>query len=160
MAIQAVGNSGSFQGGSTLKKLLEEMKKKAANTTLRVGVLEGATNSAGESIPEYATRNEYGDGVLPRPAMRNTSKAKGKSWSKDVARLVKANNYDFAGALTIVGDIASKDIQESIQTYPKDPPNSPSTIAKKKAEGYNPYDQPLVHTGDYLRSISFEVEEK
>ena len=149
----------ALEGGIKLKALLEEIKKKASNTQLKIGILEGATSSDGESLAARAASNEFGDGVPPRPFMRNTSRAHGKDWSNMVAHLLSGQNWDFTAALTVVGDIASKDMQNMIQKYPKAPPNAPSTIAIKKEGGYNPFDQPLVHTGDMLRAVSFEVDE-
>lgn len=147
----------TFPGSSKLDKLLKEIKSKAANTELRVGILEGATNSEGDSIAAYAADNEYGGTAPPRPFMRTTATKHGKEWSTQVAHLIQNQNYEFADALQIVGDIASKDMMEMIQTYPKAPPNSEATIARKKALGYNPYDQPLIESGDMIRAVSFEV---
>lgn len=149
----------ALTGGGKLDKLLKEIKEKAANTELKVGVLEGATNSKGDSVAAYAADNEFGGSAPPRPFMRMTAQKHGKDWSKSVASLIQNQNWDFADALQVVGDIASKDMMEMIQTYPKAPPNSPSTIARKKALGYNPYDQPLIESGDMIRAISFEVTE-
>jgi len=140
-----------------LDKLLKDIKAKAANTELRVGILEGATNSEGDSIAAYAADNEYGGTAPPRPFMRNTATKHGQEWSKQVAGLIQGQNWDFKSALQVVGDIASKDMMEMIQTYPKAPPNSDATIARKKELGYNPHDQPLIESGDMIRAVSFEV---
>lgn len=144
-------------GSTKIDELLKEMKEVAANTELKIGILEGSTTPEGQSIPEYAFENEYGGAAPPRPFMRTTSRTHGKEWSKKVASLIEGLNYNFSDALQVVGDIASKDMQQTIQTWPKMPPNSPKTIARKKALGYNPYDQPLVASGEMLRSIHFEV---
>lgn len=144
-------------GGDKLREKLKSISEKARDTRLKIGILEGATNSEGESIAAYATDNEFGGSAPPRPFMRTTSKKHGKDWAKQVGHLIEGLDYDFESALQIVGDIASKDMQEVTQTWPKSPPNSPKTIAIKKEGGYNPYDQPLIHTGDMVRAISFEV---
>ena len=145
----------AFVGGDKLKKIIEDIKKKAANTVMKVGILEGATNSEGDSIPEYAAELTFGKW----PFMQRTVSKHAKEWSNNVADLIENQNWDFAAALQVVGDIASKDMQDMIQKFPKSPPNSEATIAIKKAGGYNPFDQPLLHTGDMLRAVSFEVDE-
>lgn len=141
-------------GGNKLKDILKEIKEKASKTTLKVGVLEGATNSKGDSIPQYAAELTFGRW----PFMQRTVQQHGKEWSNQVAHSITNLNWEFENALTVVGDIASKDMQDNIQTYPKSPPNSEATIERKKALGYNPFDQPLVESGDMLRAISFEVD--
>ena len=78
-----------FPGSSKLDKLLKEIKDKAANTELRVGILENATDEDGNSIAEYATDNEYGAKAPPRPFMRNTAKKHGREWSRQVAHLIQ-----------------------------------------------------------------------
>lgn len=148
----------SITSGKKLEKLLKEIKAKAANTELQIGVLEGATSSDGESLAERAADNEYGGDGPPRPFMRMTANKHGKEWTKQVGHLISNQNWDFVDALTVVGDIASKDMMDMVQHFPKNPPNSPDTIARKKEAGYNPFDQPLIETGDMVRSISFRVK--
>jgi len=146
-------------GSTKIDKLLEEIKSKAANTELRLGFLEGSTDENGESMPQRAFDNEYGANGPPRGFMRTTAKVHGKEWAKKVGHLIENQKWDFVDALQVVGDIAVKDMQETIQTWPKSPPNSPKTIARKKAAGWNPYDQPLVASGNMTRATSFEVKE-
>jgi hypothetical protein len=141
-----------------LDKLLKEIKSKAENTQLNIGILEGATNSEGESVAAYAADNEFGGSAPPRPFMRMTADKHGKEWTNQVGHLIQNQNWDFEAALQVVGDIASKDMMEMIQTFPKAPPNSDATIARKKALGYTPSDQPLIESGDMIRAVSFEVE--
>lgn len=145
----------ALEGGKKLKEVLKEIKEKAANTTMKVGILEGATNKDNESIPQYAAELTFGRW----PFMQTTVQKHGKDWVAQVAHLLSGQNWNFVDALNVVGDIASKDMMNVVNKYPKSPPNSPATIAIKKAGGYNPFDQPLIHTGEMIRAISFGVDE-
>lgn len=147
-----------IQGGEKLDKILSDLQEKAGSKAgLNIGILEGATNSDGVSIAFYGMLQEYGwKYAAPKPFLRTTANAKAKDWVKQIAHLIKGD-FDFISALQVVGDIASKDVQDTIQTWPNDPPNKETTNKRKMAEGYG--SQNLVHKGDMLRSISFEVVE-
>jgi len=151
----------SLKGGEKLKSYIKGISNQG-NQQLKFGILEGATNSEGMSLATIMFWNEYGTkNIPPRPAVRTTVDSEKANWSNSLVTMMKAQhpNYDFEGAMEVIGDIASKDIQEAIQTW-SDPPNAPGTIASKKKKGYSPYDQPLVETGDMLRAVSYEVVKK
>lgn len=88
--------------------------------------------------------------IPPRPFFRKTIAENSSEWGKQVAQLLKANNYDADAALNELGDHIKGQLTESILSY-EDPPNAPSTIRKK---GFN---APLRDTGTMARSIDYEV---
>lgn len=88
--------------------------------------------------------------IPPRPALRQTAEAKGARWAKIVGVALKTNGGDFDAALRLAGEAAAADIKRTIGTY-SDPPNAPSTIAKKG------HDQPLRDTKQYMNSIAFDI---
>ena len=99
----------SIIGGKKLEQLLKEIKEKAANTELKIGILEGATNSKGDSIAGYAADNEFGGSGPPRPFMRMTAKKHGKEWSDKVAHLIQGMKRFVIIAPSIEGNEAYLD---------------------------------------------------
>lgn len=88
--------------------------------------------------------------IPPRPALRQTADSKASRWAKIVGVALKTNGGDFDAALRLAGEAAATDIKRTIGTY-SDPPNAPSTIAKKG------HDQPLRDTKQYMNSIAFDI---
>ncbi len=89
--------------------------------------------------------------VIPaRPALRNTVAEKAARWAQVLGVTLKANGGDMNKALRMVGEAAVADIKRTIATF-SDPPNAPSTIAKKG------HDQPLRDTKNYLNSIAYDI---
>lgn len=89
--------------------------------------------------------------VIPaRPALRNTVAEKAARWAQVLGVTLKANGGDMDKALRMVGEAAVADIKRTIGTF-TDPPNAPSTIAKKG------HDQPLRDTKNYLNSIAYDI---
>lgn len=89
--------------------------------------------------------------VIPaRPALRNTVAEKATRWAQVLGVTLKANGGDMDKALRMVGEAAVADIKRTIGTF-TDPPNAPSTIAKKG------HDQPLRDTKNYLNSIAYDI---
>lgn len=92
--------------------------------------------------------------VIPaRPALRNTVAEKAARWAQVLGVALKANGGDFDKALRMVGEAAVADIKRTIGTF-SDPPNAPSTIAKKG------HDQPLRDTKNYLNSIAYDIVDR
>lgn len=89
--------------------------------------------------------------VIPaRPALRNTVAEKATRWAQVLGVALKANGGDMDKALRMVGEAAVADIKRTIGTF-TDPPNAPSTIAKKG------HDQPLRDSKQYLNSIAYDI---
>ena len=89
--------------------------------------------------------------IPPRPFFRTMVEAKSPTWGKLIAAALKMTGNDTETAMEIVGIKVSEQLQESIVKF-KDPANAPSTIAQKG------FDDPLINTGDMLRSVEYQVE--
>jgi len=143
-------------GGDKLTaKLAAIAKRLGGNPVVHVGFLEGSRYSDGTSLPMVAAINEFGApsrGQPPRPFMRNTVAKHKAEWPKAAAALLKANDYDIAKTLALVGEGIKGQMQQEITDF-KDPPNAPSTIARK---GFN---KPLIDTGFMRNTIGVEVKD-
>lgn len=147
-----------ISGGDKLRAALDAIAAKLdKGGTVRIGFLEGSTDTQGMSLPLKAALNEFGHQnangsvVPPRPFMRNMVAAKADEWPDAIAGLLKATNYDVDKTLTKTGEGVAKQLRESILDL-WDPPLSPVTIAKKG------HDKPLILSGDMLNGVSFEVK--
>jgi hypothetical protein len=106
-----------------------------ATLTMRAGLLEGATEPDGTPMALVGFWNEYGtEDIPPRPAFRTTAIAQASRWAKIVGVTLQRNGGDFDAALRMAGEQAVVDIQKTIGAW-TDPPNAPSTIAKKGFDG-------------------------
>lgn len=141
---------GELQG---LEKLIQQL---ATRRGLRVGILEGATNSVtGEKIAPYAAANEFGaPGIPSRPFMRSTIAIKSGTWAKGFARMLQAGR-PAEQALELLGNRMAEDVQETIKSN-MPPPNSPATRERKNAHGAGK--GTLIDTGSMLRAVDYEVK--
>lgn len=144
-----------LRGGEKLAIALSEIAQKLdKGGTLRVGFLEGGTDSEGTSIPMKAALLDFGvpsRGIPPRPFFRNMIAAKSDSWPEGIAGLLKANNYDAALALDLTGEEIEGQLRESIQET-NSPPLKQSTIDRKG------FDKPLIEHGDMFNAVAHEVK--
>lgn len=148
----------TISGGDKLEAALRELAAKIdKGGTLRVGFLENSRNYPdGTSTPLVAAIQEFGApsrGIPPRPFMRNMIAAKQGEWAPALAAVLKQNGYDATNALDQLGGGIARQLRQSIADT-NDPPNAPSTIAKKGGAS-----KPLVDTGHLLASIDHEVKE-
>ena len=155
-------------------------KYKGMNASVRVGVLENATYPDGTPVAMVAFWNEYGTRLAPpRPFFRNAISENKGNWVKSIKNLVAIHN-DPKKAMGLMGEHIKGQIVQSIQSL-SSPENSDVTkllknrfpmgnyrygdylkaigdVAKGKTEsGGN--NNPLIWTGQMMRSISFEVGE-
>lgn len=162
-----MGASVKVTGGDKWKKALEPYAK-GSDVTVKVGILEGSTYSgetapAGTLVAPIAAIHEFGgekkDGtVIPaRPFMRVTVAQKQKDWIAAAVSYLKSNSGKVRQAFMLVGEIASKDMQEKIE-WGIDPPLKPKTVARKAARGKAHPDTPLIDTGTLQEAISYEVK--
>ena len=147
---------------------LAEIANKMGRGHVNVGFLASATYPDGTPVAAVAFWNEVGSGAgvpeglesvaesgpsrPPRPFFKQTIAANSPHWGKDLAEQVKSTGGDGNVALGRMGVEIVGEIQESIINF-SDPPNAPSTIARKG------FDDPLIDTGTMLRSVDFEVEQ-
>ena len=144
----------SVKGGDKFESVLRGIGKRIGNGAhVNVGFPERATYPDGTSLPLVAAINEFGApsrGQPPRPFMRNTVRKHGKDWPKAAANLLKANNYDTAKTLALVGEGIKGQMQQSIQDLIS-PPLAPSTIRRKG------HSKPLIDSGFMWQHITAEV---
>lgn len=130
---------------------------------VRVGILEGATYSGetappGTPVAAIAAIHEFGTAHIPaRSFMRSTVNKHQKDWIKMAVAYLKANPGKLKNAFILVGEVASKDMQEAIE-WGIDPPLAPQTIARKSRRGKQFPDTPLIDTGTMQEAISYEVK--
>lgn len=142
-------------GGEKLQAYLQSIVDKMATAGdqpgVRVGFLEGGEYPDGTSIPMVAVFNEFGTSKSPpRPFFRIMIKTKAPAWGSDISKVLKATKYDVAQTLGHMGARIQRQLMQSI-TDLVDPPNAPSTIARKG------FSQPLIDTGTMRNSVAFEV---
>lgn len=70
---------------------------------------------------------------------------------------LKKNPGKVKGAFTIVGELASKEMQAAIESG-INPPLSEETIERKRKRGKQIPDIPLIDTGTLQESINYEVK--
>lgn len=113
-----------------LKEIINKIEK---GKTLRVGFLEGSTETKGGevvSVPMIAAIQEFGAprvGIPPRPFFRNMIREKQHMWGPAVAKNLIAAGYDAEVALKRVGTGISEQLKQSI-TDTNSPPLSPVTL--------------------------------
>lgn len=151
----------TVSGGTKWKKVLESMAQKVK---VRAGVLEGATNTEGQSVATYGAYNEFGTSrIPPRPFMRNTLEREKKNWINGVGALLQ-KGLTPEKALMAVGARMANDIKKTIDESIGIEDNAPSTRLKKtkkvtggkKGETHVP--QPLIDKGFLRKAITSELE--
>ena len=141
----------TISGGDKWKAYLERLAQKAE---LRAGVLEGATNTEGQKVAEYAAYNEFGTSRIPaRPFMRTTLQEQRGEWVQGLGRLLASHGPE--QALHFVGRRMEDDIRTKILSNMA-PANAPSTVARKNKEEAGRAGT-LVDTGALAKSISYEI---
>lgn len=121
-------------------------------------VYVGVRGESDSDLLIYAGANEFGteDGHVPeRSYLRSTADEKQEEYaehiSKGLGRVIDGTS-SIGTELGRVGQRAVRDVQRKIVAL-KDPPNAPSTIAKKGSSN------PLVDEGRLRQSIDYLVEE-
>ena len=139
-----------------MKRLAEISKQVTKAGSVRVGFLEGATEPDGTSIPMLASIHEFGApnaGIPPRPYFRTMIAAKSPEWGDALADLLKANDYDSAAALDLMGTGIGGQLQQSIIDVVA-PPLSPITLMLRKMRSE---DQSLVVSGKTVGEAAARV---
>ena len=163
-----MGKTYKLTGGEGLEKALTLLAAKAKNSALlNVGFREGATEPDGQPTALVAYLNEFGRVVevkhpkgevagsyyqMPRPYFRSMIAKNSPHWAEDLAKLLKAKDYDAVAALELLGESIAGELKTSIQEL-SDPPLAPSTIKKKG------FSKPLIDSSTMWKSVEFWVEE-
>lgn len=137
------------------RRVIRTINALARGPAVEVGFFEEGPAGEGLTIVEIATVNEFGteDGHVPeRPFMRGTIDAHGARYTKELAGAVAhaLDGADLESELETIGLGAVGDVQTTI-TELRDPPNAPSTIARKGS------DNPLIDTGRMRASVRHRV---
>jgi hypothetical protein len=106
-----------------------------------------------KSKSNFATTHYVGAHVInipARPFFRQTIANGSKHWGTDLGRMLIGAQYNVPKSLARMGLQMIKELQAAIVAF-SDPPNAPSTIAKK---GFN---KPLIDSGDMKASVDAEV---
>ena len=134
--------------------------------SVRVGFLESATPEPnGFPTPVNAALQEFGggNGIPPRPYFRTMIKTNAPSWGDDVAKVLKATNFNAEQTLGHMGQKIAGQLRHSIRDLTS-PPLAASTIRKKSrgkvsklAWAIGGPAKPLIDTGHMLNSVDYEV---
>jgi hypothetical protein len=158
-----------ISGGQKLQERLEQIRRMATNaTSVNVGFLAESTYPSGMPVAAVAAIQEFGApraGIPPRPFMRNAIAKHKAEWGPSVAQLLRDNDYDALRTLQLAGEAIAGQIRNSI-IETNSPPLAESTLRKRGVAGmvYNAKDpstfgaKPLVHTGNLLNSVSYQVK--
>lgn len=144
-------------GGRQLEAHLRGIAQKLARgKSVSVGFFANATYgsksaSPGKKVAEVAALNEFGTSRAPaRPFFRTMIAEKSPRWGARLGKLAVHYKYDSELILRGMGESIQGDLVESINEW-KEPPNAPSTAAKK---GFN---KPLIDKGHMRNSAAYEV---
>lgn len=118
--------------------------KRTGQVSHRFVKAEKATFSQTVTVPAHTIT------VPARPFFRNMLAEKSPAWGSDLAKHLKASDYDAGEALERMGDQIREQLQASITNFTS-PGNAPSTVKKKG------FDKPLTDTGDMKQAVGFEV---
>ena len=133
---------------------------KSANISADIGIFKGETTNKGESVADYAIKNEYGLGVPERPftsrAFDKNEMGAYKIIQDDIKQNLIKGNYNLKksvgrGAEFMVGKIVET-IKDAVSWATK---NADSTIATKK--GIN---RPLIHHGIMWKAVHWRYTQQ
>jgi hypothetical protein len=143
--------SGGDKLEAALKRIATNLEKAAS---VDVGFMGGATETDGTLVAAVAAYNEFGTTTIPpRPFFRSAIAKNSAQWPDQIAGALKANDYDSAKALDLVGQEIQEEIQQSI-IETNLPPLAPSTIARKGSA------KPLVDTATMLNGVTHRVRQE
>lgn len=145
-----------LSGGGKLGAYLRDMASRLGSPQeVRVGFLEGATESDGTSMPMVAAINEFGApaaGIPARPYFRGMITAHQGEWGGQLGKVLVTQDYDATAALGLMGQKIGAELVQSIKDLVS-PPLAPETIARKG------FDKPLIDHGDMWKGVASEVRE-
>lgn len=139
-------------GGEKLKAAIRKGKAAASIEGVEVGFFPADTYPGqGTPVAEIADINEFGRGVPERPFFRRAV----RNSEEDVRELVRANIDGVSGKPNLalaemVGETVKSAVQREI-TALQDPPNAPSTIARKGSSN------PLIDEGHMRASPRYRI---
>ncbi len=148
----------SVTGQDNFDQLLKRMKS-IQEAYVTIGFHDDAGEyPGGQSVVEVALWNEYGTDQNPaRPFFASAMDENAsliQQWQEEVINGILDGKYDVEKGLEVLGFRIKTLVENKIKSNVP-PPNAPSTVAHKQAEGVAP--NTLIDTGLMLRSITFKV---
>jgi len=144
-----------MSGGGKLQAYLGGIVARVGGgRAVRVGFLEGSTETDGTSLPMVAALNEFGApsrGQPPRPFFRTMVTRHKGEWGDQLGKVLKTTDYDEGRSLGLMGELISGELRQSIKDL-TDPPLAASTVRRKG------FDKPLIDTGTMFQRVNHEVE--
>jgi len=139
---------------ATLRKMYAARKKRTGQKGYYADVkaIKGAAKNAGATgVAEVAAYNEFGTATSPpRPFFRTMIKRHSATWGPDLAKVLKAVDYDVDRALALMGEKIAGDLRQSIIDT-NAPPLKKETVKRKG------FSKPLIDTSHLLHSVDYEV---
>ena len=142
-------------GGRKLKAHLRKAQRAKSVKGVDVGFFASAQYQDGTPVANVAAKNEFGGGYSPpRPFFRQSN----SSVKDELYNLLKSQVDPATLAVTpivaeLAGNLLQGNIKVTIQKL-RNPPNAPSTIARKKGKS-----NPLIDSGLMRRSVTYKVVE-
>jgi len=139
---------------ATLRKMYAARKKRTGQPGYYADVkaIKGASLKSGATgVAEVAAYAEFGTATSPpRPFFRAMISKHSKTWGPDLAKVLKAVDYDVDRALALMGEKIAGDLRQSIIDT-NAPPLKASTVKRKG------FSKPLIDTSHMLHSVDYEV---
>jgi hypothetical protein len=136
-----MADSISLEGGGKLEAYLKELSKKiSSGAVLEVGFPEGATYPDGTPVAYVAAIQEFGapaKRIPARPFFRPMIKKNSDDWGPQLAKALKAFNYNAEIALEFMGQQIEGELQDSIIGVMA-PALSPVTLMLRKMRAEDP----------------------
>lgn len=159
----------SVKGGQRANVVLKRISQKLGSGKgfVAVGFLDSAKYSgqvtrnkagklvkrqAGLPIAQAAFWNEFGTKrAPPRPFFRGMIQEKSPNWGAQMAKVLKATNYDGPKTLALMGNLLQGQLRQAIQDFTT-PPLAQFTIDQKG------FDKPLIDTQGMQDNVDYEVK--
>lgn len=142
-------------GGGKMMGFLDALASRLrGGQVVKVGFLEGSTYPDGTPVAMIAAIQNFGApavNIPPRPFFSKMVQEKSGAWGGQLAAVLRANDYDAAKSLALMGEGIAGQLRTSIQETDT-PPLAASTV---RAKGF---DKALIDTGHMLNSVSYEVD--
>jgi hypothetical protein len=131
------------------RQLEKEIKKLTSDKTVLVGIHEdaGLTDDGDLTMAQLGAVLHFGTQTIPARPWLDVGV---KSGTQDYLEVIQNHSDDIDNALEIIGQIAVGKVQQYM-TDLQDPPNAPSTIAKKGSSN------PLIDTGALRQSVTYSI---
>ena len=140
-------------GGERLKAEIAKARREPRIEGVEAGYFERDTyEGQGTPVAQIAVQHEFGIGVPERPFIRPAVRAKeGEIRERIAAHVAGGSGVPDEGLAIMVGETLKSAIQKQIEDL-RDPPNAPSTIARKGS------DNPLIDTGHMRASTRYRIK--